>query len=143
MIKYFITLTTVCTFFACTNPSDKSENNPNSKNEIIENYSSPQKLDSINGSGQQVVPVKLVKGVAIFDLKVENNYDELSRQLGQVMGSNIILMIKGSDGRAYPDAINTISTKYKGSISFSVPKNDTYIIDITTSSLSNWTLKIK
>ena len=143
MIKYFIWITACCILFACKNEANKSVNNPNSKNEIIENYSSPQKLDSINGSGQQVVPLKLVKGVAIFDLKVENNYAELSRQLGQVMGSNIILMIKGSDGRAYPDAINTISTKYKGSISFSVPKNDTYIIDITTSSLSNWTLKIK
>ncbi len=143
MIKYFITLIAICTFFACTNSSDKSVNNPNSKNEIIENYSSPQKLDSISGSGQQVVPVKLVKGVAIFELKVDNNYDELSRSIGQLMGSNIILMIKGSDGRQYTDGINNIGIKYKGSISFSVPKNDTYLIDVTTSSMSNWTLKIK
>jgi hypothetical protein len=143
MTKFSITITILVILVGCSNITDNSKIDQNSGNEIIENYSSPQKRGSISGSGQKVVPVKLMKGVAIFELSVENNFDELSHSLGQVMGSNISLLIKRSDGEEYSDNINVINMKYNGSISFTVPRNDTYLLDITASSMSKWVLKIK
>jgi hypothetical protein len=141
--KFTLVLFVTVFLVSCSYITDKSKIDESSGNEIIENYTTTQKRDSISGTGQKVVPVKLMKGVAIFELTVENNIDELTHSMGQVMGTNIILVIKGSDGEEFTDAINVISSKYNGSISFKVPKNDTYLIDINTSSLSKWVLKIK
>ena len=74
------------------NNSDASNQfSQSEKNQIIQNYSSPQKKDSISGKGEKAIPVKLHSGVAIIELKVVNNFEPGAYSIGVKIGTNIIL----------------------------------------------------
>jgi hypothetical protein len=143
---FIVFIVVIFTFsISCYNNKNKQDSASSeiTKNQISNSLNTNQIRDSISGKGTQAIPLKLKKGVVIFDLTVENNYYDLNYSLGVKEPCGIKLNLKSGNGEVFKENLDAFVVSYNGSKSFTIDSEGDYVVDITVSSLATWTLKVK